>query len=95
MTKAQRATSVRAIGARRLTQATVGMIVVSVGGVAVLAVHDSQLPHASAVVTRSSSTQNATDSGGGSSTTDLSNSSSSSSSVVATQSTPQATSGGS
>jgi cytoskeletal protein RodZ len=98
MSSTQRSNSVRALGARRLKQATVGMVVVGVGGVAGLALHDSQEQHnASASTTQTSSTTStdtATDSSG-TGTTSNSSSTAGSSTVTATQSAPQATSGGS
>ncbi len=98
MTSAQRPNSVRARGARRLTQATVGMVVVGVGGVAGLAVVRRAAAAAASSTTptrRTRSTNSATDNGGStSSDSDLSGSSTSSG-VTATQSSPQATSGGS
>jgi cytoskeletal protein RodZ len=97
MTKAKRPNSVRARGARKLTQATVGMVVVGVGGVAGLAIHDAAAqPGSTTSVSQTTSAQSATDgSSGTTSDTTSSSDSSSSSTVTATQSTPQATSGGS
>jgi hypothetical protein len=100
MTAAKRPYSVRARGARRLTQVTVGMVVAGVGGVAGLAVHDADAAHTSSeTVSQATSTGSATDSTT-SKTTDSNSatndsSGSSSSAVMSTQSTPQATSGGS
>jgi hypothetical protein len=100
MDSTKRPTSVRALGARRLKQATVGMVALSVAGVAGLVGHEAQQAHASTTTPSSTSTSTAqgtatdgtTDSSGTSN--DMSNSSTSST-INPTESMPQATSGGS
>jgi len=89
------------MGARRLQRATVGMVVLGVGGVAGLAVHDAQLHQASSgstststSVSQGSTTESATDGTNDGSTTNTSGSGGSST-LLPTQSLPQATSGGS
>lgn len=85
------------MGARRLQRATVGMVVLGVGGVAGIAVHDAQLHQASSgstSVSQSSTTESAVDGTSGGSTSNTS-SSGGSSTLLPTQSVPQATSGGS
>lgn len=98
MATTPRQPSVRSRGARRLTQATIGMVVLGVGGVAGVAIHDAHLAAASTnSPTQGSVTDSATDTttGGTTNSAVTATNDGSGSALSTTQSTPQATSGGS
>lgn len=90
MTQTPRPTSVRALGARRLTQATVAMVVVGVAGTGALIVHEAAATSASTDASTSSSTSTTSSDSGTTSTTD-----GSTQKLTTTDQAPQATSGGS
>jgi hypothetical protein len=92
MTQTPRPNSIRALGARRLTQATVAMVVVGAAGTGALIVHEAA--EASASPDSSSTTQASTDT----TSTDTGTTSTTqggSSQLMDTQAPAQATSGGS